>query len=119
MGSLSNVVGMIPGFNANMIGKDQEKDAKERVKRFLCLMDSMTNKELDGIDPIDQTRAKRICQGSGVRLQELIALLGEHKRFAKMIERMGKMTQGLDDPNMVSISDWLWLLTLWILPWYR
>ena len=25
--------------------------------------------------------------------------MGEHKRFSKMVERMGKMTQGLEDPS--------------------
>ena len=49
MGSLSNVVGMIPGFNANMISKGEEKDSTDRIKKFLYMMDSMTEKELDGI----------------------------------------------------------------------
>ena len=48
MGSLSNVVGMIPGFNANMIPKGQEKESTDRIKKFIFLMDSMTAKELDG-----------------------------------------------------------------------
>jgi signal recognition particle GTPase len=35
MGSLSNVVGMIPGFNADMIPKGQEKASTDRIKRFM------------------------------------------------------------------------------------
>ena len=42
MGPLSNVVGIIPGFNANMIPKGQEKESTERIKKFLYIMDSMT-----------------------------------------------------------------------------
>ena len=42
MGSLGNVVGMIPGFNANMIPKGQEKESTDRIKKFLYVMDSMT-----------------------------------------------------------------------------
>jgi len=53
MGSLSNVVSMIPGFNANMIPKGQEKESTDRIKKFLYMMDSMTDKELDGIEPIN------------------------------------------------------------------
>ena len=49
MGPLSNVVGMIPGFNANMIPKGQEKESTDRIKKFLYMMDSMTDKELDGV----------------------------------------------------------------------
>ena len=52
MGSLSNVVGMIPGFNANMIPKGQEKESTDRIKKFLYMMDSMTDSELDGVTPI-------------------------------------------------------------------
>ena len=48
MGSLGNVVGMIPGFNANMIPKGQEKESTDRIKKFLYVMDSMTKEELDG-----------------------------------------------------------------------
>ena len=53
MGSLSNVVGMIPGFNADMIPKGQEKASTDRIKKFLFMMDSMTDKELDGVHPIN------------------------------------------------------------------
>ncbi len=42
MGPLGQVVGMIPGFNANMIPKGQEKESTDRIKKFLCMMDSMT-----------------------------------------------------------------------------
>ena len=101
MGSLSNVVGMIPGFNANMIPKGQEKESTDRIKKFIFMMDSMTDKELDGEAAITQTRAIRISQGAGSNPRELMFLLGEHKRFASMVGRMGKMTQGLEDPNMM------------------
>ena len=103
MGSISNVVGMIPGFNANMIPKGQEKESTDRIKKFLFMMESMTDKELDGIEPINQTRCLRISQGAGANPRELLFLLGEHKRFSKMVERMGKMTSNLEDPNLVSI----------------
>jgi len=82
MGSLSNVVGMIPGFNANMIPKGQEKESTDRIKKFLYMMDSMTDKELDGVEKINQTRALRIAQGAGANPRELLFLLGEHKRFS-------------------------------------
>ena len=61
MGPLSNVVGMIPGFNANMIPKGQEKESTDRIKKFCYMMDSMTKAELDCIQPITQTRALRIA----------------------------------------------------------
>ena len=103
MGPLNQVVGMIPGFNANMIPKGQEKESTDRIKKFLCMMDSMTKQELDSITPLTESRILRISQGAGTNPRELLFLLGEHKRFAKMIERMGKMN--IDDSmDQVSLS---------------
>jgi len=51
---------MIPGFNANMIPKGQEKESTDRIKKFLCLMDSMNKKELDCVVPMTESRILRI-----------------------------------------------------------
>lgn len=102
MGPLSNVVGMIPGFNANMIPKGQEKESSDRIKKFMCMMDSMTKQELDCEVPINETRALRISLGAGSTQKELLYLLAEHKRFSKMVEKMGKMNlDGLDNMETV------------------
>ena len=61
MGSLSQVVSMIPGLNANLLPKGKEKEGIARIKRFLCMMDSMTNEELDCVKPLNDTRMKRIA----------------------------------------------------------
>lgn len=50
MGSLNQVVSMIPGLNANMLPKGREKEGTARIKRFLCMMDSMTEEELDNTE---------------------------------------------------------------------
>lgn len=98
MGSLSNVVGMIPGFNANMIPKGQEKASTDRIKKFMSMMDSMTKDELDCVKPLDESRVLRISKGSGASPKELLFLLGEHKRFSKMVGKMGNMNlDGLGD----------------------
>jgi len=71
MGPLGQVVGMIPGLNANMIPKGKEKEGTDRVKRFLCMMDSMNNDELDCVTPLTETRISRVAQGSGTRVEEV------------------------------------------------
>jgi len=75
MGPLSNVVGMIPGFNANMIPKGQEKQSTDRIKKFLFMMDSMTKEELDCIKPLTEKRVVRIALGSGNNPKELLFLI--------------------------------------------
>lgn len=70
----------------------------------MCMMDSMTKQELDCIVTINETRTLRIAQGSGATPKEVVHLLAEHKRFQKMVERMGKMNMdGLE--NMDAVSD--------------
>ena len=91
MGPLNQVVGMIPGLSSNLIPKGREKESTARIKRFLCIMDSMTKEELDCIKPLNDSRIIRIARGSGTRPEEVNFLMEEHKKFAKMVEKMGKM----------------------------
>lgn len=91
MGPLNQVVSMIPGLSSNLIPKGREKESTARIKRYLCVMDSMTDEELDCIKPLVPLRILRIAKGSGVRPEEIAFLLEEHKKFAKMVEQFGKM----------------------------
>jgi signal recognition particle subunit SRP54 len=67
---------MIPGLNANMIPKGREKEGTARIKRFLCMMDSMTEQELDSTEekPFSDSRIIRIARGSGTMPQEVFLL---------------------------------------------
>jgi signal recognition particle subunit SRP54 len=82
---------MIPGLSSNLIPKGKEKESTARIKRFLCMMDSMTNEELDCLKPLTETRMIRIAKGSGTRPEEVNFLMEEHKKFSKMVGKMGKM----------------------------
>ncbi len=91
MGPLNQVVSMIPGLSSNLIPKGREKESTARIKRFLCMMDSMTDEELDGIKQLNETRIVRIARGSGTRPEEVAFLLEEYKKFAKMVSKFGEM----------------------------
>jgi len=100
MGPLGQVVSMIPGLNQNMIPKGREKEGTARIKRFLCMMDSMTEEELTSVEekPIfNDARIFRIAKGSGTRPEEVVLLLQEYMKFKNMVEKFGKM--GLNTPN--------------------
>jgi signal recognition particle subunit SRP54 len=47
MGPINQVMSMIPGIGSQMIEKGREKEGVARIKRFMCMMDSMTDDELD------------------------------------------------------------------------
>ena len=64
-------------------------------------MDSMTKEELDSIKPLTEQRVLRIARGAGTQPQELLFLISEHKRFSKMVEKMGKLNlDGLDNEQV-------------------
>ncbi|KAJ7530591.1 hypothetical protein O6H91_14G009300 [Diphasiastrum complanatum] len=43
MGPLSQVMSMIPGFSAELMPKGREKESQTKIKKFMTMMDSMTN----------------------------------------------------------------------------
>ena len=78
--------------------KGQEKESAAKVKRLMTLMDSMTDEELDSTDLKmlqDPKRMERIGRGAGRGPGDIVELLEEYKRLAKM---MGKM-KGLKVPK--------------------
>ncbi|GMF14362.1 unnamed protein product [Phytophthora lilii] len=94
MGPLSKVMSMIPGLPQGMsemmsMGGGEE-EASKRLRRFLFMMDSMTDAELDGVVPLSESRQTRVARGSGCQLYEVEFLLKCHKQFATVVSRMGK-----------------------------
>lgn len=100
MGPLSKVMSMIPGIGANLIPKGNEQEGVNRIKRFMTMMDSMTDDELDCNKGMNDSRALRVAKGSGNQIWEVQLLLEQHKQFAKMIGRMGKMGLAKKGPQM-------------------
>ena len=90
LGPLNQVLSMIPGLPQGMIPKGS--DGAKRIRKFMCMMDSMTDAELDGLVQITpgSTRAMRIAQGSGVLPEEIRMLLTYHRQMEKMVQKMGK-----------------------------
>jgi signal recognition particle subunit SRP54 len=93
MGPLDKVINMIPGMS-NIMPEGSEKEASKKIKKFLCIMDSMTEAELNCKQKIDDSRAKRIARGSGCTLIEVKILLEEYKRFSKIVGKMGGLVKG-------------------------
>lgn len=104
MGPLGNIMSMIPGFSAaGGLPEGMEKHGVERMKKFIVIMDSLTSEELDSEKPITEgTRVLRIARGAGVHPEQVIELIEEHKKFGKIVGRMGKA--GLMNPNMGNIG---------------
>ncbi|KAI3633721.1 hypothetical protein MIR68_008668 [Amoeboaphelidium protococcarum] len=94
MGPLNKIMGMIPGFSEDMLPKGSDADTQQGMKRFLRILDSLTEQELDsdGKMLISQPgRIVRICRGAGVFPEELAQLLASHRQMADMYKKMGGM----------------------------
>lgn len=89
MGPMSQVMQMIPGMS-QMLPQGAEKEGAKRIKRFMVMMDSLTDDELDCEVQMNDSRKYRAARGSGASLAEVTQLLEEYKRMEKMVGKMGK-----------------------------
>jgi len=87
MGPMSQVMSMLPGFSNAIMPPGHEKESQARMKKFMTIMDSMTDKELDNSSTKllgEQSRLERWARGSGSSVLEVQLLLEEYKRLAKV-----------------------------------
>lgn len=93
MGSMSGILGMIPGMGKY---KEQLKnidlDGKE-VKHIEAIILSMTPQERQNVDVLNGSRRKRIADGAGVQIQEVNRMMKQFKEMQKQMKKMkiGKM----------------------------
>eukprot|EP00435_Cladocopium_sp_Y103_P075318 s182_g56.t1 len=89
MGPMSQLMQMIPGMS-NLMPAGAEKEGVKRIKRFMVIMDSMTDTELDCEVQLNDSRKLRIARGAGASIPEVNLLIDEYKRMEKMVGKMGK-----------------------------
>lgn len=89
MGSVKDMMGMIPGVNKIKALKGVEPDEKELVKTT-AIIDSMTNKERGNYLVIDGRRRKRIALGSGTTVQDVNRLLKNYVEIRKMMKKVNQ-----------------------------
>ncbi len=87
MGSLQDILGMMPGFNKIKAFKNVTPDEGELV-RIGAIIDSMTRKERLNYLIIDGSRRKRIARGSGTTVQDVNRLLKNYVDMRKIMKKM-------------------------------
>jgi signal recognition particle subunit SRP54 len=90
MGSLSDMLKMIPGMGKLKQMKNLEVDDRELV-RIEAIINSMTGAERRNHHIINGSRRKRIAKGSGTRVQDVNRLL---KNYSQVMKMMKKLNQG-------------------------
>ena len=99
MGSMSKIMGMIPGLGGMKIDKNMIGATEEKIKKWKFILDSMTNFEKQNPNEIDISRIKRIAKGSGTEITEIRGLLKQFKQTKKMMNIM-KDPSSLNMENM-------------------
>ena len=90
MGSMSDLLGMIPGMGAKM--KNMPVDDR-KMGQVEAIVLSMTPKERAHPQIIKGTRRKRIAMGSGTSVMQVNQLLKQFSMMRKMMRSKGKMKQ--------------------------
>ena len=96
MGSMKDLMGMIPGAGKALKGMDIDDDAFKHVE---AIIHSMTPDERSNPSKLDAGRKKRIAKGSGRTIQEVNQLLKQFDQMSKMM----KMMQGGGGKKMMQM----------------
>jgi signal recognition particle subunit SRP54 len=89
MGSLSDLIGMIPGMGKLKQMKNFEVDDRELV-RIEAIINSMTPQERRQHAILNGSRRKRIARGSGTTVQDVNQLLKNYTQVLKMMKKLNK-----------------------------
>ncbi|RYJ04209.1 MAG: signal recognition particle protein [Acetobacteraceae bacterium] len=93
MGSLSGILGMLPGVGKIKQQLEGANLDTTILKRQAAIIGSMTVKERRTPDLIKASRKKRIAAGSGASVQEVNKLLKQFDDMSAMMKRMSKLGQ--------------------------
>ncbi len=89
MGSLTDIMKMIPGMGQAKQLKNLQVDETEFV-RIEAIINSMTPQERRQHTIINGSRRKRIARGSGTQVQDVNRLLKNYTQVVKMIKKLNK-----------------------------
>ena len=89
MGSIGDIMKMIPGMGKLKQMKNLDVDESEFV-RIEAIINSMTPRERQQHSIINGSRRKRIAKGSGTRVQDVNRLLKNYTQILKMLKKFNK-----------------------------
>jgi len=89
LGSMKSLMSMIPGMSglAKQIGDIDLENSKE-MKQIKAMISSMTPKERENPDLLNNTRKRRIAAGAGLDQMQVNRVLKQFKNAAKMAKKL-------------------------------
>ena len=89
LGSMKSIMGMIPGMSgmAKQIG-DMDLENSDEMKQIRALVSSMTPKEREDPDLLNNTRKRRLAAGAGISQMHVNRILKQFKNAGKMAKQL-------------------------------
>ncbi|MGX5818687.1 signal recognition particle protein [Chitinophaga lutea] len=91
MGSIKDLLGMIPGVGKAVKDLDISDDAFKGIE---AMINSMTPDERANPDMIDGSRRKRIAKGAGKQIQDVNQFMKQFEQMRQMMKMMNKIPGG-------------------------
>jgi signal recognition particle subunit SRP54 len=90
MGSLGDLLGMIPGLK-KLAGAADSEEAKSEMVRIQAIIDSMTRQERANHLVLNGRRRSRIAAGSGTSVQDVNRFIKQFDQTRKMMKKLTRM----------------------------
>ena len=88
MGSMSSIMGMIPGMGKmSKAIKDFDFENSDELKNIKAMVSSMTKKEREDPDLLNNSRKQRIAKGCGLEVVEINRMIKQFKNAGKMAKK--------------------------------
>lgn len=108
LGSIKDIIGMIPGAAKRVKSSDLE-NGETKIIKIQAIISSMTKKEREKPSIINPQRKRRIAAGSGTTVPDVNQLLRQFEQMQKMFKQMNakgkrrkkKLLPGLGDFNLL------------------
>ncbi len=88
MGSMKSILGMIPGMGSMAKAlKDFDMENSQELKHLKAMIASMTPKEREDPDLLNNSRKQRIAKGCGLDIVEVNRMIKQFKNASKMMKK--------------------------------
>ena len=95
MGSLEQIMGMIPGLNKIKQMQNMPKPDESELVRTEAIINSMTRVERRNYQIINASRRQRIAGGSGTSVQDVNRVIKSYSQMLKMMKKMKGFPGGM------------------------
>ena len=102
MGSIKELMGMIPGIGNKISDLDIDEDAFTHIE---AIIQSMTPEERAHPDILNGTRRRRIARGSGTEVRDVNQLISQFEEMKDLMKTMQKMTSQGRDVSMSNLMN--------------